>query len=82
MSETVERRERHDLRALFPAACDTLRPFFDPVNHWAGQSHEHLALRALKEQFPGMSAQDCFLVVITVKRLLATGNYRPATAGT
>jgi hypothetical protein len=72
MSDTqnpAERRTQHELRAVFPLACDALRPFFDPANQWAGQSHEHLALRTLKEQFPSLSAQESFIVVATVKRL-------------
>jgi hypothetical protein len=77
-SLSTERRTRHELRALFPAACVALQPFFDPATLWAGQSHEHLALRTLKEQFPQLTAQDCFLVVITAKRLFAAG--QPGTA--
>jgi hypothetical protein len=73
----VERRTRHDLRVIFPAACEALRPFFDPANQWAGHSQEHLALRTLKEQFSELSAQDSFLVVTTVKRLYAAGNFTP-----
>ena len=65
----IERRTQHELRAIFPAACEALRPFFDPANHWAGHSHEHLALRTLKEQFPTLSAQESFIVVATAKRL-------------
>lgn len=72
-----ERRSQNsDLRVVFFAACAALRPFFDPCNHWAGQTHEHLALRTLKEQFPSLSAQEAFIVVATVKRLLVQGNYR------
>ena len=71
----VERRTQTELRAVFPAACEALRPFFDPANLWAGQTHEHLALRTLKEQFPMLSAQDSFLVVATVKRLIAQGSF-------
>lgn len=77
-STTSERRTRHEARAVFPAACEAMRPFFDPANHWAGQSHEHLALRTLKEQFPELSAQESFLVVTTAKRLFVSGNYSPA----
>jgi hypothetical protein len=73
----AERRTRHELRSLFPAACAALRPFFDPNTQWAGQSHEHLALRTLKEQFPQLTAQDAFLVVITAKRLFAAGPQAP-----
>ncbi len=68
-----ERRTQHELRAIFPSACEALRPFFDPANHWAGQTHEHLALRTLKEQFPTLSAQEAFIVVSTAKRLFANG---------
>jgi hypothetical protein len=71
----VERRTQPELRAIFPAACAALRPFFDPANEWAGQTHEHLALRTLKEQFPSLSAQESFIVVATVKRLLVQGQY-------
>lgn len=75
---TTERRTRHDLRAIFPAACEALRPFFDPANHWAGQTQAHRALRTLKEQFPELSAQESFVVVTTAKRLFVTGTYSPA----
>ncbi len=76
-SPALERRTRHDLRVIFPAACEALRPFFDPGNQWAGKSHEHLALRTLKEQFPQLDTHESFLVVTTVKRLVASGHYTP-----
>ena len=76
----VERRTQTELRAVFPAACEALRPFFDPANQWAGQNHEHLALRTLKEEFPTLSVQDAFIVVATVKRLIAQGHYSPPPA--
>ena len=72
-----DRRTQPELRAIFPAACEALRPFFDPANQWAGQNHEHFALRTLKEEFPVLSAHDAFIVVATVKRLIAQGNYSP-----
>jgi hypothetical protein len=78
-SSVTERRTRLELRALFPAACAALQPFFDPTTHWAGQSHEHLALRTLKEQFPELSAQDAFLVVATAKRLFSTASFAPTS---
>lgn len=77
MSDTypqVERRTHSQLRVIFPDACNALRPFFDPANQWAGQAHEHLALRTLKEQFPSLSAQESYIVVATVKRLLTQGH--------
>jgi hypothetical protein len=72
---TFDRRTQAELRTIFPAACEALRPFFDPTNHWAGQIQEHLAFRTLKEQFPALSAQESFIVVMTVKRLFAIGHY-------
>ena len=74
---TEERRTRHDLRAVFPAACAALQPFFDPANQWAGSTHEHLALRTLKELFPQLDTHESYIVVTTVKRLVASGNYDP-----
>ena len=68
---TFDRRAQHELRTIFPAACEALRPFFDPANHWAGQAHELLALRTLKEEFPTLTAQESFIVVSTAKRLFA-----------
>lgn len=73
-----ERRKYPGVRAIFPAACEALRPFFEQANQWAGQSHEHLAYRTLKEQFPELGAQESFIVVTTAKRLFASGKYPPA----
>ncbi len=67
----TERRKRLELRVVFVSACNALRPFFDADSSWAGQTHEHLALRTLKEQFPELDAQDAFLVVTTAKRLFS-----------
>lgn len=81
MSDTgafVERRTQLNLRAIFPTVFETLRPFFDPANNWAGLTHEHMALRILKEQFPELSAQEAYVMVTTAKRLYATGHYAPA----
>lgn len=68
-----DRRRRPELRAVFPAAFEALRPFFDPSNQWGSHSHEHLAYRTLKEHFPHLSSQDSFLIVITAKRLFSSG---------
>jgi hypothetical protein len=73
-----ERRTQLQLRALFPAACEALRPFFDPANCWAGQSLEHSALVSLKDKFPGLSAEEYLVVVATAKRLFAAGRFPPA----
>lgn len=71
----VERRTHMQLRAIFPAACEALRPFFDVDTQWEGQSHEHLAYRTLKEHFPELSTQDVYIVVTTTRRLFASGKF-------
>lgn len=72
-----ERRENLQLRAIFPAACEALKPFFAPGGEWGGAGHEHLAYRTLKEQFPQLSAQESFIAVATAKRLYVSGNFPP-----
>jgi len=68
-----ERRNNAPLRAIFPAACEALRPFFDINNQWSGQSQDHLAYQTLKEHFPELTSQDALIIVNTVKRMLAHG---------
>lgn len=72
-SPADERRTQPELRSIFPAAFEALRPFFESANRWEGQSHDHLAYQTLKEHFPTLSAQDVFIVVTTTRRLYATG---------
>lgn len=74
----AERRTNPELRAIFPAACELLRPLFEPENRWRGQAHDHLALHALKDHFPDISAQDNYLIMTTARRLFAAGKYPPA----
>ena len=74
----VERRASTHLRSVFVEAYEVIRPFFDPANSWGGQTHEHLAYRALHEHFPSMSAQDVFVIVAAGKRVFTTtGNPIP-----
>lgn len=77
MSDTTgpeaERCTQLQLRSLFPAAFEALRPFFDAANRWEGQPHDHLAYKTLKEHFPTLTAQDVFIVVSTTRRLYASG---------
>ena len=67
-----ERRNNTQLRTIFVEAYEVLLPFFDPVNSWGGQTHEHLAYRALHEQFPDMSSQDVFTLVTAARRVFST----------
>ena len=68
----VERRANPQLRTIFVEAYEVLQPFFDPANNWGGQTHEHLAYRALHEQFPGLSTQDVFTLVSAARRVFST----------
>ena len=72
-SPSDERRTNTPLRAIFPAAFEALRPFFETTNQWEGQSHDHLAYHTLKEHFPELSTQDVYIVVTTTRRLYASG---------
>lgn len=73
----AERRANPQLRAIFVEAYDVLAPFFDPANTWGGHTHEHLAYRALHEQFPGLSTHEVFVLVTAAKRVFHGGG-RPA----
>jgi hypothetical protein len=76
MSDVIaasERRTNSELRSIFPLVFDTLLPYFSSENQWEGQSHEHFAYRALKESFPGLTAQDCYIAVATAKRMFNSG---------
>ena len=67
-----ERRGNSRLREIFVAAYDVMQPFFDQNNSWAGQTHEHLAYRALHERFPDLTTQDVFTLVAAAKRVFST----------
>lgn len=67
-----ERRGNVRLRAVFIDAYDVVQPFFDQANNWAGQTHEHLAYRALHERFPDLSGQEVFTIVAAAKRVFST----------
>lgn len=73
----ADRRTNPELRAVFVAAYDVIRPFFDEANNWAGHGHEHLAYHALRENFPDMSAEQIFIIVAAAKRVFLSGG-RPA----
>ena len=73
----ADRRRNPRLRTIFVEAYEVLLPFFDPANSWGGQPHEHLAYRALHEQFPGLSAQEIFVLVSAARRVFNT-NGKPA----
>ena len=72
-----DRRANPQLRTIFVQAYEVLLPFFDPANSWGGQTHEHLAYRALHEQFPSLSTQEVFTLVAAARHVFSTTG-RPA----
>lgn len=72
-NDALERRNNPVLRQRFVQVYAVLRPYFDANQQWAGQSQEHFAYRELKEHFPELSAQDCFIAVATARRMVASG---------
>ncbi len=74
-STADDRRRSPELRTVFVDAYDVLLPFFDQANNWAGQSHEHLAYRALHERFPDMSGEQVFIIVAAAKRVFGSGGH-------
>ena len=72
-----ERRINLRLREIFVEAYDVVEPFFDPKNTWGGQTHEHLAFRALHERFPDLSAEEVLVIVIAAKRVFGSGGKPP-----
>ena len=68
-----ERRVNLRLREVFVEAYDVVEPFFDPKNAWGGQTHEHLAFRALHERFPTLSGEEVLVIVIAAKRVFGSG---------
>ncbi len=69
----MERRRDIEIRQIFIEAYDILEPFFNPDNQWAGRSHEHLAYRALHENFPKLSGDQIFIIVDAARRVFGTG---------
>jgi hypothetical protein len=72
-TDSADRRTNNDLRERFTLVFEVLKPYFDSASQWAGQSQEHFAYRAVKERFPELSAQDCYIAVATAKRMIANG---------
>lgn len=69
----VERRVQVQLREVFVEAYAVVEPFLDPKNSWGGHSHEHLAFRAVRERFPGLTGEQVFIVVMAAKRVFSSG---------
>jgi hypothetical protein len=72
-----ERRANLRMREIFVEAYDVVEPFFDPRNAWGGQTHEHLAFRALHERFPTLSGEEVLVIVLAAKRVFGSGSKPP-----
>ena len=72
-TDAGERRTNNDLRQRFLLVFEVLKPYFDANSQWAGQSQEHFAYRDLKEHFPELSAQDCYIAVAAARRMISNG---------
>jgi hypothetical protein len=71
--QATERRVRVHLREVFVEAYEIVGPFFDPKNAWGGQTHEHLAFRALHERFPTLSGEEVLVIVLAAKQVFGSG---------
>lgn len=68
-----ERRQEHEIRAIFVEAYEVLEPYFAPENQWAGHNHEHLAFMALHERFPHLAPRQLQILVEAARRVFASG---------
>lgn len=60
------------LAQIFGDVFLLVEPFFDPNNTWGGQPLEHLAFRALREQYPDLSGDEAIMLITAVRRVYAT----------
>ena len=60
------------LALIFEEVFLLVEPFFEPNNCWGGQPLEHLAFRALREQYPDLSGDELVLLLTAVRRVYAT----------
>ena len=71
--QATERRVRVHLREVFVEAYEIVGTFFYPKNAWGGQTHEHLAFRALHERFPTLSGEEVLVIVLAAKQVFGSG---------
>ena len=60
------------LALIFEEVFLLVEPCFEPNNCWGGQALEHLAFRALREQYPDLSGDELVLLLTAVRRVYAT----------
>ena len=64
----VDRRTRHDLRAIYNDARIRIDHFFHDSHQWAGTAIDYLALRIIHEAYPHLSTQDVRILVAAIER--------------
>ena len=60
------------LAQIFGDVFLLVEPFFEPNNTWSGQPLEHLAFRAVREQYPDLSGDEVIMLITAVRRVYAT----------
>ena len=60
------------LAQIFGDVFLLVEPFFEPNNTWSGQALEHLAFRAVREQYPDLSGDEVIMLITAVRRVYAT----------
>jgi hypothetical protein len=64
----TERRQHHNLRAIFDDALHRIDHFFHQRTDWAGSSIDYLALRVIHEAYPGLSHEDVRILASAIER--------------
>ena len=69
IADRPNRRVNTRLRSIFDEAFALIAPFFDPNNTWDGHAIEHLAFRAMRENYPKLSQNEVYVIVMAAKHL-------------
>jgi hypothetical protein len=68
-----EHRNDLDMRTIFAAAFDLIRPHLESNGHWISQLDEVLALQKLGQLYPKIHGERLFLRIATVASAVASG---------
>lgn len=63
-----ERREYHEVRAIFVQACVLLAPLYQPGNNSLRMSGFAMT-QIVKDKFPELSATEVHIVITTIERM-------------
>ncbi|THF60675.1 hypothetical protein [Pseudothauera rhizosphaerae] len=77
-----ERRSYHYVREIFDQAYELIGPFFARENRWGNATLDHLAYRVLRENYPQLSFEEVYVLVVASKRVYTERRLeRPDAAG-